>query len=95
MTIVSLALCFMQESIGSLLFVGIAANISTYLNHISKLEGLIFKATHYEKYWNIIKVLSMNLVVCHLLACVLIAVALIKPDDSWMITNNINHSPWF
>lgn len=37
----------------------------------------------------------MNLLVCHLLACALIAIASIHPDESWMMTNHIISSPWW
>jgi hypothetical protein len=72
-----------------------ALNIKTYLSHIGKLQNHFFTASHREKYWDLIKVIGMNLVVCHLLACVLISIASIHPDDSWMMTNNIISAPWW
>lgn len=72
-----------------------ALNIKTYLNNIGKLQNHFFTATHREKYWDLIKVIGMNLLVCHLLACALIAIASIHPDESWMMTNHIISSPWW
>lgn len=95
LTIISLVLSFFLSRVGSLFFVGVALNIKEYLNNFSIIEDHFFTATHHEKYWNLVKVLSLNLVVCHLLACVLIAVASIHPEDSWMTTNMINLGPWY
>lgn len=95
LTIISLVLSLCQSRVGSLFFVGVSFNIKEYLNNFSIIENHFFTATHHEKYWNLVKVLSLNLVVCHLLACVLIAVASIHPQDSWMTTNMINLGPWY
>lgn len=95
LTIISLVLSFFLSRVGALFFVGVAFNIKEYLNNFSIIEDHFFTATHHEKYWNLVKVLSLNLVVCHLLACVLIAVASIHPEDSWMTTNMINLGPWY
>jgi hypothetical protein len=37
----------------------------------------------------------MNLFVCHLLACILIAITYIEPNNSWMTTYGIDLSPWY
>lgn len=95
LTIISVVLSFFLSRVGSLFFIGVAFNIKEYLNNFSIIEDHFFTATHHEKYWNLVKVLSLNLVVCHLLACVLIAVASIHPEDSWMTTNMINLGPWY
>ena len=94
MTIISLVLSHFLSRVGSLFFIGVAFNIKEYLNNFSIIEDHFFTATHHEKYWNLVKVLSLNLVVCHLLACILVAVASIHPEDSWMSTNMINLAPW-
>jgi hypothetical protein len=66
-----------------------------YLQMIEQVEGEWFSATHYEQYWDLAKVLCMNLLVGHLLACLLIAMTFCSEGDSWMKQSNISDCLWY
>ena len=70
-------------------------NITKYQKtSLAKLESQFFTATHYEKYWDIVKVMAMNLLICHLLACILISITELGFAETWMTKAGICHAPW-
>lgn len=72
-TFLSLILTEKKLSCSSFIFVFMLLNIKKYQeDSLKKLESQFFIATLYEKYWDIVKMMAMNILVCHLLACVLI-----------------------
>ena len=95
-TILSIILTEVDVFCNSLCFIFMLINIKKYQKEaLGKLESQFFTATHYEKYWDIIKMMAMNLLVCHLLACVLISITHFKLPENWMTKANIFYAPWY
>lgn len=84
-----------RVSFGSLMFVAMAVNIRKYQKEINNLESEVGTATHYEKYFDLVKIVLMNLLICHLLACFLISITYLNYPETWMTQANIVGSPWY
>lgn len=95
MVLTSMVITEYSVTLSSYFFGAMLANLMRYQKGAIRLESRFLTATHYEKYWDLVKVLAINLLVCHLLACMLIAVTHLEQESNWMRDKGIDGAPWY
>ena len=94
-TIMSILTTSVNNQLSSVFFLFISVNVVKYFSSLAILQQELFTATHYESYWKICKVFTLNLIVGHIIACILISIAQINPSDNWMMIKQINRTQWY
>jgi len=91
----SIVLFHYNKYLSSSFFFFAILNLNYYFKCLPILEQKFFEATHYENYWKLFKVLMINFIVGHIIACVLLSITFFEPANNWMHIKGINQNIWY